>query len=146
MRQGAGLPVCWVIFFNPADMDQRANAGGKAGAAAIDDIIQIDVDFQITMSRITSGGTSFLEGDYITGTATGYLNQANGDTGRLGEFSIVGVGLCNDVTVTNLGTGLYGITITVDYDADGRYKDFTARLNMVSSTNAKSPDVSMTFT
>ena len=35
MRQGAGLPVCWVIFFNPADMDKRANAGGKTGAAAI---------------------------------------------------------------------------------------------------------------
>ena len=35
MRQGAGLPVCWVIFLNPTDMDQRANAGGKAGAAAI---------------------------------------------------------------------------------------------------------------
>ena len=35
MWQGAGLPVCWVIFLNPADMDQRANAGRKAGAAAI---------------------------------------------------------------------------------------------------------------
>lgn len=150
MSNGTG----WAEEHLVSGQDQTTDAGAcvitiefdKTGAAAIDDIIQIGVDFQITMSRITSGGTSFLEGDYITGTATGYLNQSNGDTGRLGEFSIVGVGLCNDVTVTNLGSGLYGITITVDYDADGRYKDFTARLNMVSSTNAKSPDVSMTFT
>ena len=35
MWQGAGLPVCWVIFLNPADMDKRANTCGKTGAATI---------------------------------------------------------------------------------------------------------------
>ena len=35
MWQGAGLPVCWVIFLDPADMDESAYAGGKTRAAAI---------------------------------------------------------------------------------------------------------------
>ena len=134
--------------------DQTSDAGAcvitvefdKTGASAADDIIQIGIDFQITMTRSNAGQPVIIEGDYITGTATGFLNALNGDTGRLGEFSIVGVGLCTDVSVTNLGSGLYGITITIDYNADGRYKDFTARLNMVSATNAKSPAVTMTFT
>ena len=35
MRQGAGLPVSWVIFFYLADMNDGANASGKTGVVAI---------------------------------------------------------------------------------------------------------------